>query len=65
MLALAYLGVEMPQNAMSGFQSSGIRPYNRNIFWDTGYASASIIDGPYNDCTSASPTHPPLSELPQ
>jgi len=31
----------------------------------TGYASVSITDRPHNDSTPASPTHPPLLELPQ
>jgi hypothetical protein len=31
----------------------------------TGYGPASITDHPYNDSTPASPTHPPLPELPQ
>jgi hypothetical protein len=57
LLASVYLRVAVPQNAVSGFHSSGIS--------FTGYASFSITDRPDNDSTPASPTRPPLLELPQ
>jgi len=47
------------------FQSSGVCPYNLNTLSDTDCAPASVTDCPYHDCTAASPTHPPQSELPQ
>jgi hypothetical protein len=65
LFAYAYLRVATPQNAISGLQSWGMRPYNPIIFSDTDYAPASVTDSPYPDCARASPTHPPESELPQ
>jgi len=47
----------MTQNAISGFQSSVVLPFNSNIFSDTDYVPASVTDHPYRDCTPTSPTH--------
>jgi len=43
--------------AISGFQSSVVSPFNSNIFSDTDYVPAFVTDHPYHDCTPASPTH--------
>ena len=60
----AFLRVLKPQNAISGFQSSGVRPYKPSIFSDTDYAPRYVTEGPhaYIDFTPVYPTHPPQSE---
>jgi HD-GYP domain-containing protein (c-di-GMP phosphodiesterase class II) len=57
LFASVYLRVAVTQNAISGFQSSGVSLFNSNIFSDTDYVPASVTDHPYRDCTPASPTH--------
>jgi hypothetical protein len=59
LFASAYLRVAIPQNAISGFQSSGIWPYNPNVFADADYAPHSVTDRPYPNFTPAS-----LADLP-
>jgi len=44
-------------------QSSGVWPNNLTTLSDIDCAPASVTDCPYHDCTAASPTHPPPSEL--
>jgi hypothetical protein len=60
----AFLRVPKPQNAISGFQSSGVSPYTPNIFSDTDYAPGYVTDRPhaYIDFTPVYPTHLPQSE---
>jgi hypothetical protein len=47
LFASTYLRVATPQNAISGFQSSGIWHYSPNVFSDVDYALASVIGRPY------------------
>jgi hypothetical protein len=58
--ASAYLRVANPQNATSGFQSSGIWHCSPNVFSDTDYAPASVTDRPnsYKFYSSSSRCHP-------
>jgi hypothetical protein len=60
----AFVRVPKPQNAIRGFQSSGVWPYKSNIFSDTDHASGYVTDRPhaYIDFTQVYPTHPPQSE---
>jgi hypothetical protein len=63
LFASAYLRVAIPQNAISGFQSSGIWPYDPNAFSDADYAPSSVTDHPYPDFNRVSPADLPDPEI--
>jgi hypothetical protein len=65
LFASAFFRVAIPLNAISGFQSSGIWPYNPNVFSVADYAPPSVTDRPYPDFTQASPADLPDSEISQ
>lgn len=60
----AFLWVPTPQNAIGGFQSSGVWPYKPSIFSDTDYAPGYVTDRPhaYIDFIPVYSTHPTQSE---
>jgi hypothetical protein len=64
LFASAYLRVATSLNVISGFQSSGIWPYNPSVFSDSDYALHSITDRPYPDFTPDYPADLPDSEIP-
>ena len=46
----AYLKAALAQNAVSGFKTHGIWPYNQSVFGDEDFVPASII-GHYGNAT--------------
>jgi hypothetical protein len=57
------LRLATPQNETSGFHSSGIWPYNPNVFSVADYVPPSITDFSYPDFTPASPADLPDPEI--
>nr|XP_021186027.2 uncharacterized protein LOC110373173 [Helicoverpa armigera] len=48
----AYLKGATPVNSISGFRTTGICPYNRNLFQECDFAPASVTDQPQMDDTN-------------
>jgi hypothetical protein len=50
------------RNIISGFRSTGIFPFNKNLFTDSEFASAMVTDRPMNDIRNP-PISPPSANL--
>ena len=62
MVNTAYLNAMTPANVLSGFRSTGIYPFNRDIFADAEFAPATVSDRPDPGKTPAeSDTEPPVT----
>jgi hypothetical protein len=57
-----YLLAETPQNAVSGFQASGVWQYNPKTFSHTDYDSISDTVRSYSDCALVSVTDHPYAD---
>lgn len=60
----AYLRGATPMNAIKGFETSGICPYNRNIFGDEVFEAASLVQPESNTNPTDSLTVPPSITMP-
>jgi hypothetical protein len=56
------LEVATIQNAIRAFQSSGIWPYNNNVYSDADVAPPPVTDRPYSDFTLAPAVVPDLED---
>lgn len=52
-----------PTNIMSGFQVSGVYPFDVNVFGETEYAPCSVTDRPLLDETLNAPTFSPTRKM--
>ena len=51
----AFIRAMNPLNILSGFQATGIFPYNREVFQDIDYAPALVTDRPESRCSKPRP----------
>ncbi len=55
----AFMSAVTPRNIISGFRSTGIFPYNRDIFPDEAFAPSMVSDRPNSEPASADDPHGP------